>query len=324
LFEIDPRPYEAARQQAVGDLARAEAALVKAEADVTRAQRLLPSAAISQTDHEECVLAKASAKATIASARAALRNAELNLEFTRVVSPIDGRVSRARITPGNLVQGGVGGEATLLTTVVTINPVYIYFNMDESALLRYEEMLRKQGKVLRQAPLQYLKFPVEIGLATEDGFPHRGHLDFVDNKIDPNTGTIRARGVFDNAKHYLTPGLFVRVRTPFGDPHPAMLISDRAVGVDQSQRYLLVVNQKNVVERREVRVGGLHDGGMRAIESGVGPNDLVVVTGLMRARPGTTVRPKLTGSQPTAAASPGEREGARLAVMIASAKAQAQ
>jgi RND family efflux transporter MFP subunit len=301
LFEIDPRPYEAAQQQAVGDLARAEASLTKAEADLTRAQRLLPSAAISQTDYEQSVLTKASTKALVASARAAARNAELNLEFTRVVSPIDGRVSRAQVTPGNLVQGGAGA-ATLLTTVVTISPVYVYFNIDESTLLRYEDLLQKQGKARGQTQLQSLKLLVEIGLANEEGFPHRGYLDFVDNKVDPNTGTIRARGVFDNAQQYLTPGLFVRVRTPFGDPHPAMLISDRAVGIDQNQRYLLVVNQKNIVERRAVRVGGLHDG-LRAIESGVGPDDLVVVSGLMRARPGATVRPKQADVQTSAATS---------------------
>jgi RND family efflux transporter MFP subunit len=266
---------------------------------------------------------RASAKASIASARAALRTAELNLEFTRVVSPIDGRVSRARITPGNLVQGGVGGAATLLTTVVTISPVYVYFNIDETALLRYEGLLRKQGKALRQTPLQDLKLPVEIGLTTEDGFPHRGYVDFVDNSVDPTTGTIRARGVFDNAKHYLTPGLFVRVRTPFGDPHPAMLITDRAVGIDQNQRYLLVVNQKNVIERREVRVGGLQDG-LRAIESGIGSEDLVVVNGLMRARPGATVRPRLAGEAPAAASAGDTRTKGRPATSSVPLKAQGQ
>jgi RND family efflux transporter MFP subunit len=322
LFQIDPRPYEAAQQQAVGELARAEAALVKAEGDMARAKRLLPTRAISQEDFDQCLLAKATATAAIASARAAVRNSELNLEFTRVVSPIDGRVGRARITPGNLVQGGVGGEATLLTTVVTINPVYVNFNMDESALLRYEGMLRKQGKALHQTPLQYLKLPMEIGLANEEGFPHQGYLDFVDNKVDPNTGTIRARGVFDNASHYLTPGLFVRVRTPFGAPHPAMLISDRAVGVDQNQRYLLIVNQKNVVERREVRVGSLHDG-LRAIESGIGPDDLVVVNGLMRARPGVTVRPKFVDVQ-TAGETPDDCAKARLAASSVSVKSKSK
>jgi len=310
LFEIDPRPYEAARQQAIADLAKAEAALVKAEADVTRAERLLPQSAISQTDFDQYVMDKASANASIASARAALRTAELNLEFTRVVSPIEGRVSRARITPGNLVQGGAAGEATLLTTVVMITPIYAYFNIDESALLRYEQLLRSQGHTPKKTELRSLKLPVEIGLATEEGYPHRGHLDFVDNKVDPNTGTIRARGVFDNTAQRLTPGLFVRVRIPFGPPHSAILITDRAIGIDQKLRYLLVVNAKNIVERRQVRIGGLHNG-LRAVEQGLGPDDLVVVTGLMRARPGSPVRVKLADGPSVAAVNDADRKASQ-------------
>ena len=216
-----------------------------------------------------------------------------------MVAPIDGRVSRARITPGNIVQGGSGGESTLLTTVVTTTPVYVYFNIDERALLQYEQLLRRGGKDPRPTQLQDAKIPVEIGLATEEGFPHRGHFDFMDNKVDATTGTIRARGVFDNTRHYLTPGLFVRVRVPFGEPHPSLLISERALGINQKQKFLLTVNRKNVVEYRQVQVGSVHDG-LRAIESGIQPDDLVVVNGLMRARPGIVVAPQVVPAGGTA------------------------
>ena len=239
-------------------------------------------------------------KASIQSAEAAVRDAQLNLEFTKITSPIDGRVSRTRITEGNLVQPGAN-DATLLTTVVTTNPIYVYFNIDEHVLLQYQEMAFKTGQELHPNILKDLRFPVEIGLANENGFPHAGILDFADNKIDRNTGTLRVRGVFENAKEYLTPGLFVRVRTPFGVPHQALLVNERAIGTDQRQKYLLTVNKDNVVEYRPVKVGRLLDG-MRVIESGLNPDDLVVVNGLQRARPGSTVQPKAAATQAIAAA----------------------
>jgi RND family efflux transporter MFP subunit len=291
LYEIDPRPYQAALDKAEGERVRLLALADKAKADLARSKRLLPSGAVSQDVYEQHVANLAVHKALIQAAEAAIRNAQLNVEFTKITSPINGRVSRTRITKGNLVQPGEG-DASLLTTVVTTNPIYVYFNIDEHVLLQYQELAFKTGQDLHPNILKDLRLPIEIGLANEKGFPHAGILDFSDNKIDRNTGTKRARGVFENTKEYLTPGLFVRVRTPFGVPHQALLVNDRAIGTDQRQKYLLTVNKDNVVEYRRVKVGRLLDG-MRVIESGLNPDDLVVVKGLQRARPGSTVQPKV-------------------------------
>jgi RND family efflux transporter MFP subunit len=301
LFEIDPRPYQAALDRAKGESNRLKAVQEKAKADMARSDRLRPSGAISEDEYEQHAAQLAIAKASIQTAEAAVRDAELNLEFTKVVSPIDGRVSRARITEGNLVQPGTA-ESMVLTTVVTVDPIYVYFNIDETALLKYVDRKWQSGEAAHPSRIKDQNIPVEIALAKEDGFPHKGILDFIDNKVDSKTGTIRARGNFDNSKQYLTPGLFVRVRIPFGKPHQAMLISERAIGTDQRQKYLLTVNKENVVEYRRVKVGSLHDG-LRVIESGIGPDDRVIVNGLLRARPGTTVKPH-TDDKGIAAASP--------------------
>ncbi len=289
LFEIDPRPYQAALDRAQGELTRLHAVLDKAKADLARSDRLRPSGAISEDEYEQHVAQLAIAKASIQTAEAAVRDAELNLEFTKIVSPIDGRVSRARITEGNLVQPGTG-ESMILTTVVTIDPIYVYFNIDERVLLKYVDLKWQSGEDAHPSRIRDQKIPVEIGLAKEAGFPHSGILDFIDNKVDSKTGTIRARGNFDNSKQYLTPGLFVRVRIPFGKPHQALLVSERAIGTDQRQKYLLTVNKENVVEYRPVNVGSLQNG-LRVIETGIQPDDRVIINGLQRARPGTTVKP---------------------------------
>ena len=301
LYEIDPRPYQAALDRAKGDLERLLALAEKAKADLARSERLRPSGAISQDEYELHVANLAVHKASIQSAQAAIRDAELNLEFTKITSPIDGRVSRTRITEGNLVQPGTN-DAAVLTMVVTTNPIYVYFNIEDHVLLQYQEMAVKTGQDLHPNVLKDLRFPVEIGLDDEKGFPHAGILDFADNKIDRNTGTLRARGVFENAKEYLTPGLIVRVRTPFGDPHRALMVSERAIGTDQRQKYLLTVGQKNIVKYCPVKVGRLLDG-MRVIESGLNPDDLVVVNGLQRARPGSEVQPKTAAAKIAAAQS---------------------
>jgi RND family efflux transporter MFP subunit len=300
LIEIDPRPYEAALERATGELKRLEALRDKAQADVARAERLRPSGAISQDEYEQHLAQLAVQKASIRSAQAAVRDASLDLEFTRIVSPIDGRVSRERITVGNLVQAN-GADSAVLTTVVTTDPIYVYFNVDEAALLKYMELSKKNGFVHHPNRIAEAKIPVEIGLANEEGFAHVGTLDFMDNRIEATTGTIRARGVFQNPHQYLTPGLFVRVRIPYGKPHKAMLITEKAIGRDQREKFLLTVNKDNVVEHRLVKVGSLQNG-LRVIESGVAPDDWVVVKGLLRARPGVTVSPK---QEETVAVSPG-------------------
>ena len=298
LFEIDPRPYQAALDRTTGELKRLQALLAKAQADVQRGDRLRASGAITEEEYEEDVADVKTNEAAIQSAEAAVRDAELNLEFTKIVSPIDGRISKRRITEGNLIQPGTN-ESAVLTTVVTVDPIYVCFSIDEPALLKFRNLDWRLGQDGRPRQIKELKVPVEIGLPNEEGFPHQGTLDFLDNKVDRTTGTLCARGTFDNATQYLSPGLFVRVRVPFGKPHQATLVSERAIGTDQRRKYVLVVNEDHVVERREVKLGALQKG-LRVIESGIGPDDLVIVNGLQRARPGMKVNPHF--SQETAGA----------------------
>lgn len=292
LYEIDPRPYQAALDRAEGELARLLAMADKAKVDLARSERLRPSGAISQDEYEQHQATLAVHEASIQSAHAAIKDAELNLEFTKIRSPIDGRVSRTRITEGNLVQSGTS-DNVVLTTVVTTNPIYVYFNVDERVVLRYQSMAMERGMELHPNNLKDLKLPVEMGLANETGYPHTGVFDFADNKIDRGTGTLRARGVFENKDAFLTPGLYVRVRIPFGEPRQALLVSDRAIGTDQQQKFLLTVvtdeqTHNQVVKYSPVKVGRAL-GDLRVIESGLGPEDLVIVKGLQRARPGSPV-----------------------------------
>jgi RND family efflux transporter MFP subunit len=311
LFEIDPRPYQAVLDRARGDLARLEATQEKAEVDLARSERLRPSGAVSEDEYEQHVAQLKIAKASIASLKAAVTEAELNLGFTKITSPIEGRVSRARIREGNLVQGS-GNDSAVLTTVVTIDPIYVCFSVDEHALLRYKQIALRSGKELHPGSLKEFRIPIEIGLASEEGFPHAGVLDFADNKVDCETGTIRVRGVFANENEYLTPGLFVRVRIPYGDPHPALLVDKNAICTNQSQKYLKTVNGKNVVEHRPVKLGPLRDG-LRVIASGIGADDLVVVKGLQQARENAAVAPHFAAEKAAekgiAAAPPPERVG---------------
>lgn len=289
LFEIDPRPYQAALDRATSELARLNALVDKAKADLSRSERLRPSGAVSQDEYEQHVATLAVHKASIHAAEAAVYAAELDLGFTKILSPISGRVSRRMITEGNLVQAGTS-DSPVLTTVVTTDPIYVYFNIDERALLKYESLAWGSGRAMRPDRIKELKIPVEIGLGNEEGFRHTGVLDFLDNQLDQKTGTLRARGVFENTKRYLTPGMFVRVRLPFGKPHQALLVSERAIGTDQKQKFLLAVNKQNVVEYRKVKVGRLVDG-LRVIEQGIEPDDSIIVKGLQRARPGKPVQP---------------------------------
>ncbi len=296
LFEIDPRPYQLVLDRATGELAHARALAERAKTNLSRAERLRPSGAVSEDLYEQAVAELKVQQAAIQKAEAVLDEAELNLEFTRVVSPIDGRVSGRQVTEGNLVQNG-SSASTVLTTVVTVDPVYVYFNIEEPTLLRYEHLGWRAGDQTLFSRIKELKIPVEIGLADEEGFPHAGQLDFVDNQIDPDTGTIRARGRFDNAR-YLTPGMFVRARLPIGPPHEALLVSERAIGIDQARKFLLTVDKDHVVQYREVELGALYDG-LREVKSGLSGDEWVIVQGLQRARPGLTVSPH-TAEQRTA------------------------
>jgi membrane fusion protein, multidrug efflux system len=290
LYEIDARPYQAALDRARGAMASVQALCEKAKIDLARSKRLRPSGAVSLDEYEQRKSMLEVHQASIQSAEAAVRDAELNVEFTKITSPIDGRVSRTRVTKGNLIQLSTNDSA-VLTTVVTVHPIYVYFDIDQQALLRYEELARRTKQDLHLSRLKKQKVPIEIGLGDEEGFPHAGVFDFADNKVDRTTGTLRARGVFPNENAYLVPGQYVRVRVPVGRPHEALLVPDLAIGREQGQKFLLVANAKNKVEYRKVKLGALN-GDLRVIESGVGRDDWVIVSGLQFAVPGEPVRAK--------------------------------
>ena len=285
LFLIDPRPFQAVLDQAKGQVTQLEARLARAEADVARDERLLPKGAASQKDLDQAVADRGEARAGIQSARAAVDRAALDLEFTRVIAPINGRISRHLIDEGNLVTA----DTTLLTTIVSIDPMYAYFDVDERAVLHVRQLIR-EGKV--QSARDVATVQVLLGLANETGFPHRGTINFVDNQVNPQTGTLRLRGVFPNENEALEPGYFARVRLLIGQPHRALLITERAIDTDQGQKIVYVVNDKNEVVSRPIRVGALHDG-LRVLEEGVQPGERVIVNGLLQVRPGITVEPKL-------------------------------
>jgi len=301
LFQIDPRPYQAelARTQAELDRARSAAAL--AANDVRRADPLVKAQAISREEYDSRTSAEAQGGASVKAAEAAVETARLNLEWTRVRSPISGRVSNALVTPGNLVEAGQ--PATLLTTVVSLDPMYVYFDSDEQTYLRYAGRARNNGPNWRDG-----KLVVHLGLANEEGYPHEGRLDFVDNQIDPNTGTIRTRAVFSNKSRALTPGLFARVKLVGDHKRKALLVRDAAIGTDQDRKFVLVLGPGDSLVYRPVVAGRLVDG-LRIIDSGLQPNEKVVVNGLMRVRPGMKVAPTLSEMTAADSAAPAAGQG---------------
>jgi RND family efflux transporter MFP subunit len=286
LFQIDPRPFQAVLDEARGQVAQWEAKLARAEADVTRYERLLPKGAASQKDLDQAIADRGEARAAIQSARGAVDRAALDLEFTRVTAPISGRIGRYLLTVGNLVTM----NSTLLTTIVSIDPMYVYFDVDERAVLHVRQLIR-EGKV-RSPRDSDSEVVVLLGLADETGFPYRGTVNFVDNQVNPQTGTVRLRGVFANEPEVLLPGYFARVRLLIGQTHQALLVTERAIDTDQGQKILYVVNDKNEVVSRPINLGALHEG-LRVIEAGVQPGERVIVNGLLQVRPGITVEPKL-------------------------------
>jgi RND family efflux transporter MFP subunit len=283
LFVIDPRPYQADYDRAAADVKRYKTATDLAKVELERVQHLKDSGAVSQEELDERKSALAQADANVAGSQAALESAALNLNFTRVTSPIAGRVSRAEVTRGNLVTGGANG-GTLLSSVVSIDPIYLYFDADEQSFLRYSQAPRSESS-------QDTGRPVMVGLANEEGFPHSGKVDFVDNQLNPQTGTIRARAVLDNKDGRFTPGLFARVQLLAGGEYSAILIEDRAVNTDQSQKYVLVVGANNTVEYRKVKLGRVVEG-LRIVREGLKAGDVVVVNGAQRVHPGITVTPQ--------------------------------
>lgn len=283
LFVIDARPFQAEVDRLRAELLRARATIQRATSELQRAERLTAENAIS---HEELDRRSAFAQESAAQAsavEATLRAAELNLEFTRVTAPITGRIGRAIVTEGNLVSTGPG-EATLLTTVVSLDPIYASFDADEETFLRYGDLTR-EGK---RASARQAGLPIRMALAGDVEFPREGKMNFLDNQLDPTTGTIGARAVFRNADLALTPGLFVRLRLPGTAAYRGVLIQDRAVGTDLDKRFVLVVTPEQTIEYRPVTLGPIVDG-LRVVRSGLSTGDRVVVNGLQRVRPGVKV-----------------------------------
>jgi RND family efflux transporter MFP subunit len=288
LFEIDPRTYEAARKKAEGELEKLEADLKFAEERLKFYTPLHEKGTVSKEEFLKVVAEKGRARGEIATAKGKIQEAELDLGFSTVTAPISGRVSRYYVTVGNLVQKGDPTGGTLLTTIVSVDLMYAYFDVDERTVLRVRQLIR-EGKAKSARDVAW---PVFLGLANEDGYPHQGTIDFVDNQVNPKTGTLRLRGVFPNKQETLSPGYFVRVRVPIGYPHSALLITDRAIDTDQGQKIVYVVDQESKVAIRPVKLGSLHDG-LRAVEDGLKSGDRVIVVGLQQVRPGMIVEPNV-------------------------------
>ncbi|MFC4932377.1 efflux RND transporter periplasmic adaptor subunit [Massilia sp. GCM10023247] len=276
LFVVDPRPYQAEATRAAAAAASARAKLELARRELARAESLLADKAIAKREFDEALSAQKELEANANAAQAQYESARLNLADTRVVSPIDGRVSKAEITLGNLVD-----PSAVLTTVVSLDRIYASFDGDE------ETYLRVGARAQQGAPVT-----VRVGLANEAGFPHEGRLEFVDNRLDAGTGSVRMRAVFENRGRSLVPGLFARVQLGAADSRQAVLISDRAVSTDQSRKFVVVVDAANKAEYRQVALGPVIDG-LRVVRSGLKAGEKIVVNGLQRVRPGEPLAPRM-------------------------------
>jgi multidrug efflux system membrane fusion protein len=276
LLTIDPQPYQAEVERTAALVAAAEARAAYATTDAARADRLIGSNAIARRDYDEKINASREAQADLKGARAALSAARINLAYTDVVAPVSGRVSRAELTAGNVVNAGASGP--VLTTIVSVSPIYATFEVDEQTYL--SNLRGRDGATI----------PVALGLANEKGYSQRGAIDSIDNQLDTTSGTIRVRARFDNADGSLVPGLYARLKVGAGTPHDAVLIEDAAIGTDQSKKYVLVVGTDNKVQYREVKIGDLHDG-LRIVNAGLNAGDRIVVHGVQRVRPSDVVKP---------------------------------
>jgi multidrug efflux system membrane fusion protein len=281
LFQIDPRPFQAEVKRLEAQLQQARASQARTASEARRGERLRKSNAISAELADARASAAQEAQAAVAGIQAELDNARLNLSFTRVSAPIDGRVSRAEITEGNLVSAG----QSQLTTLVSTDKVYAYFDVDERVFLKYVELARQAGGQTRDAS------PVYLGLSSEDGHPHLGELDFLDNQVNPQTGTIRGRAVFDNRDGRFTPGLYARLKLVGSSQYAAALIKDEAVGTDLGKKFVLVLDKDNAVQYRAIELGPKLEG-LRIVRSGLAKGEKIVVNGLQRAFPGSTVDPQ--------------------------------
>lgn len=300
LFTIDRRPFQNALDQARANLAQSRANFAYAQGDLQRAQTLYKEKTISEQVFEQRVQAKRIAEASVLANEAAVRQAELDLSFTELRAPVTGRIGDRRVSPGNLVTGGTGGNTTLLATIVSLDPIRFEFTFDEAAYLRYK---RNSDLVGPESVT-----PVILKVIDESDFRHKGNLNFVDNVIDRSTGTIRGRAQFENPKAIFTPGMFGRVRVPTSPPYESLLVPDVAIGTEQIRKFVLVVDEDSVARQRYVTAGQLLDG-MRVIKEGLRSDDHVIVEGIARVRPGAkvTAQEKGPGASPSASSDPSER-----------------
>lgn len=286
LFQIDPRPFQVALDGAKAQLQQAKVLLDQAEIDFRRAETLAPNGTVSRKTFDDAQAARRQRQAQVEIAKAAVAAAELDLSFTRVTAPIAGRVDRVLVTEGNLVTGGNAGAATLLTTIVSTDPLYVYFDIDEATYLGFVAQARTSGTG---------KLPVQVGLMTDTGFPYAGELDFLGNRIDRGTGTIRARAIVKDPDIRLTPGLFARVKLVTAEPARTVLVDDQAIGVDQGRRYVLVLGAGDKVEYRPIESGPMI-AGLRVVSAGLDPAERIIVKGLVR--PGMQVVPQVVSMLP--------------------------
>ena len=296
LLTIDKRPFQNTLDQARAKLVQAQSNVAYTEADYTRGQALVRDKTITDQTFEQRAQAFRNAKASVTANEAAVRQAELDLEFTELRAPVNGRIGDRRVSPGNLVTGGTSGNTTMLATIVSIDPIYFEFTFDEASYLRYERLAKKGEDIAsRNASVQ-----VALKLIDESDFDHEGRMDFVDNVIERATGTIRGRAVFANPSEVFTPGMFARVRVPGSPPYEGLLVPDIAVGTEQARRYVVVVDDQDTARIKYVTLGQLTSDGLRVIKEGLGSDDRVVVNGLMQARPGTKVHAEEQGTKPAA------------------------
>lgn len=288
LFAIDPRPFQADVDSKNAAVAQAQAQADQAAVHLKRYAKVEGTRAISADDYDAARASDEEAQAQLGAAKAALENSELNLEWTKVTAPITGRVSKMNVQVGNLINGGnANGQATLLTTIVAIDPVYCYVQVPETAAVRYQKLaLAEKGSDIAHAHV-----PCYLQLGGESGFPHAGVIDFVDNQVDTATGTVVIRGVFSNPQGLLTPGAFARMRVPGSGLHAAMLVPDAALNADQNERFVLIVGKDDVVRQQPVELGPTF-GDLRQITGGLKPGERIVVSGVQQARPGAKVVPR--------------------------------
>ena len=304
LFEIDRRPYEFTLMNAKARLQQAEFQLNLANITLQRSKELSKTNSLSQQELDEAIQRQASASAEIISGTAAVNQAELDVSFCDIQAPISGRIGRASVTEGNLIQAGQSNTEPL-TTIASVDPIHVLFDVDELTVLKFMELRRSQGVDVKFTHVRELNQSVQVALSNEQNYPHEGVLDFIDNRVRTTTGTLLVRAVLANKNRLFAPGFFVRVRIPYGKAQEALLVSERAILNDQNIKYVLTVDKNGVVERRDVELGVL-DNGMRVIKSGISADDEVIINGLQRAKPGAKVR--VTRSKKDAAPSSESKE----------------